>query len=30
MFHVHVKVSNDDTENKEKAIEVSKLIIGKI
>jgi hypothetical protein len=30
MFHVHVKVSNDDSENKEKAIEVSKLIIGKI
>jgi len=30
MFHVHVKVSNNDSENKEKAIEVSKLIIGKI
>lgn len=30
MFHVHVKVSNNDTENKEKAIEVSKLIIRKI
>ena len=30
MFHVHVKVSNNATENKEKAIEVSKLIIGKI
>ena len=30
MFHVHVKVSNNGIENKEKAIEVSKLIIGKI
>ncbi|MDD3720992.1 MAG: hypothetical protein PHW92_00695 [Lutibacter sp.] len=30
LFHVHVKVSNNDIENKEKAIEVSKLIIGKI
>jgi len=30
MFHVHVKVSNNDTENKEKAVEVSKLIIGKL
>lgn len=30
MFHVHVKVSNNATENKEKAIEVSKLIIRKI
>ncbi len=29
MFHVHVKVSNNDTENKEKAMEVSKLILGK-
>ncbi len=30
MFHVHVKVSNSDNENKEKALEVSKLIIGKL
>lgn len=30
MFHVHVKVSNNVAENKEKAIEVSKLIIEKI
>ncbi|MFD2916593.1 hypothetical protein [Psychroserpens luteus] len=30
LFHVHVKVSKDDLENKEKAIEVSKLIIDKI
>lgn len=30
MFHVHVKVSNNDTENKKKADEVSKLIIGKL
>lgn len=30
MFHVHVKVSNNDIENKGKAIEVSKLIIRKI
>ena len=30
LFHVHVKVSNNDTENKEKAVEVSKLIIKKI
>lgn len=30
IFHVHVKVSNNALENKEKAIEVSKLIIGKI
>lgn len=30
MFHVHVRVAKDDIENKEKAIEVSKLIIGKI
>lgn len=30
MFHVHVKVTHDDSGNKEKAIEVSKLIIGKL
>jgi len=30
LFHVHVKVSNDDEINKEKAIEVAKLILGKL
>jgi len=30
MFHVHVKVSNDDHDNKQKAIAVAQLIIGKI
>lgn len=30
LFHIHVKVSNNDIENKEKAIEFSKLIIGKL
>lgn len=30
MFHVHVKVSNNDTDIKEKAVEVSKLRIGKL
>ena len=30
MFHVHVKASNIDNENKEKAIKVSKLIIEKL
>jgi hypothetical protein len=30
MFHVHVKVTNDEIVNREKAIEVSNLIIKKI
>jgi len=30
MFHVHVKVSNVEIANRQKAIEVSNLIIGKI
>ncbi len=30
MFHVHVKVSNEEIANRKKAIEVSNLIIGKI
>jgi len=30
MFHVHVKVSNEDHDNKQKAIAVAQLIIGKI
>lgn len=29
LFHIHVKASNDEEINKEKAIEVSKLILGK-
>ena len=30
MFHVHVKASDDDMDNKAKAIEVARLIIGKL
>lgn len=30
MFHVHLRVTNNDSDNKEKAVEVSKIIIGKI
>lgn len=30
MFHVHVRTSNDNEENKAKASEVAKLIIGKL
>tara|TARA_R110000737_G_scaffold347664_1_gene379666 strand:- start:15577 stop:16140 length:564 start_codon:yes stop_codon:yes gene_type:complete len=30
MFHVHLKISNDDSDNKLKAIKVAELLIGKI